>query len=123
MNKNMLNLGTILVLLICIATSCPFFGESAGNYDKNKVSTGNLLISTPDGLNISIQYLIPKTKTRHPAVILLHMLGKEDSSWNSFIPKLLDNGYAIYNMDLRGHGRSTRLKNGHGSFLYKHERK
>ncbi|MDD3013535.1 MAG: alpha/beta fold hydrolase [Candidatus Gastranaerophilales bacterium] len=89
------------------------------NSDKpipDDVNINEISILTRDNLNVSVKYYIPPTEGEKPAVILLHMLGKDKSSWNKFIPKLLENGYAVFNIDMRGHGRSTRIQDGHEIF-------
>jgi dienelactone hydrolase len=67
---------------------------------------------TRDNLNVSVKSYIPQSKEKLPVIFLVHMLGKDKTSWNKFIPKLLENNYAIFNIDMRGHGRSTKIKNG-----------
>ncbi len=41
-----------------------------------------------------------------PTVMLMHMLGSQRSAWLPLIPALLDAGYNVLNVDLRGHGES-----------------
>ncbi|MCE2471870.1 MAG: alpha/beta fold hydrolase [Anaerolineae bacterium] len=41
-----------------------------------------------------------------PALILLHMLNSRRGAWNPLIPDLHEAGYAILNIDMRGHGDS-----------------
>ena len=41
-----------------------------------------------------------------PALILLHMLNSKRGAWNPLIPDLQVAGYAILNVDMRGHGDS-----------------
>lgn len=44
--------------------------------------------------------------TDAPVIILLHMLNSSRSAYDPLIPDLLDAGYALLNIDLRGHGAS-----------------
>ena len=46
-----------------------------------------------------------------PAVLLLHGYGEDRSVWKDFSKQLLERGYAVMALDLRGHGES-RSKNG-----------
>lgn len=46
------------------------------------------------------------------AVVLGHMLSRDRKVWGNFPLKLLQKGYTILNIDLRGHGQST-IQNGH----------
>jgi pimeloyl-ACP methyl ester carboxylesterase len=48
-----------------------------------------------------------------PTVILLHMLGKDRSTWSNFASTLSQKeGYAVLSIDLRGHGESVKQNNG-----------
>lgn len=42
-----------------------------------------------------------------PALILLHMLGKDRSTWQDFAVRASKAGFAVLSIDLRGHGEST----------------
>ena len=46
-----------------------------------------------------------------PAVLLLHGYGEDRSVWKEFSKQLIDRGWAVMTLDLRGHGES-RMKNG-----------
>jgi pimeloyl-ACP methyl ester carboxylesterase len=46
-----------------------------------------------------------------PAVLLLHGYGEDRSVWTGFSKQLLERGWAVMTIDLRGHGQS-RMKNG-----------
>lgn len=47
-------------------------------------------------------------KEKFPTVLLIHGLGEERHSWDSFIQNyLLPKGFGVLNLDLRGHGEST----------------
>jgi pimeloyl-ACP methyl ester carboxylesterase len=46
-----------------------------------------------------------------PAVLLLHGYGEDRSVWKDFSKQLLEHGFAVMTLDLRGHGES-RTKNG-----------
>lgn len=48
----------------------------------------------------------PATTTDAPVILLLHMLNSNRAAYDPLIPDLLDAGYAILNIDLRGHGDS-----------------
>lgn len=71
-----------------------------------------ITVESRDGLNMIVQFYSPKAEDKYPTVLLVPMLGKTRSCWNNFIPVLLDNGFAACNVDLRGHGRSVRMKDG-----------
>ena len=82
----------------------------------NKVNIREITVESRDGLNMTVQFYYPKAKSKYPTVLLVPMLGKCSSSWNNFIPVLLDNGFAICSTCLRGHGRSVRMKDGREIF-------
>lgn len=43
-----------------------------------------------------------------PGVLLMHHGGAAKEAWAGFVPDLLDAGYAVLSVDLRGHGESGR---------------
>jgi len=45
-------------------------------------------------------------ETDAPVIMLLHMLNSSRAAWDPLIPELLDAGYALLNIDMRGHGES-----------------
>ena len=65
--------------------------------------------STSDDLTISGGWTLPKMeKDKFPAVILLHSLRSDRDNWilSSLWTELLEGGYAVLRIDLRGHGES-----------------
>ena len=82
----------------------------------NNVQTVNF--PTDDGVSIVATYYTPSkaisnNTTTTPTVILLHMLGKDRSTWNTFASTLSQKeGYAVLSIDLRGHGESVKQNNG-----------
>lgn len=61
--------------------------------------------TTADGETIAYQYY--SAAPGKPAVILLHMLRMDRTSWNDFASALNAKGYHVIVPDLRGHGQST----------------
>lgn len=63
-------------------------------------------IEAADGLVLVGDYykLQPLADQSRPAVILLHMIGSKRQSWSRLIPALLEAGYEVLTVDLRGHG-------------------
>lgn len=49
----------------------------------------------------------PAKADEAPAVILLHMYRSNRSKWDPLVPKLLDAGFAVLAVDMRGHGESV----------------
>ena len=90
-------------------------GSSTNN--NNNVQRVNFL--TDDGVSIIGSYYSPlkvvsnASSTTTPTVILLHMLGRDRSTWNAFASTLSQKeGYAVLSIDLRGHGESVKQNNG-----------
>ncbi len=77
-----------------------------------KFETIEVAFDAPDTSVELVGYLsIPpadKLKSRLPAlVILLHQANESSESWNTFRDELLQSGYAVFALDLRGYGLST----------------
>lgn len=60
--------------------------------------------TTSDGWNIVANYYPAPGN----AIILLHQLGSDKSSYTSFANELNSKGYAVVALDFRGHGESTK---------------
>jgi len=63
------------------------------------------LATTTDGN--SIAYQLYPNEPGSPGVILLHMLRRTRTDWDSVAQWLQENGYVVIVPDLRGHGQST----------------
>jgi len=105
-------LTSLILLSTSIISSCSVFSNPEGLIPDN-VRINEISIITKDNLCLSLKYYIPHSDRKLPTVLLIHMLGKDKSSWDKFIPKLLKNGYAVFAVDMRGHGRSTKIQGGH----------
>src|SRR3989339_138768 len=112
----MIALSGITLLSLCVLTSCGPDNSNNTQSGHMDIITSQLQVKTQDNLSLSVQYYFPKTEEKLPVVILLHMLDKDKSSWNQFIRPLLNNNYAVYAVDLRGHGRSIFMQNGETVF-------
>jgi pimeloyl-ACP methyl ester carboxylesterase len=65
-------------------------------------------ITAADGLTLAADYFPPRIDSDqpYPVVLLLHMIGSDRQSWSPLIPALLESGYAVLAVDLRGHGET-----------------
>ncbi len=67
-------------------------------------------LKTRDQFNVAAWYFAPKPPkvkgTQAPAILLLHMRGKDKSSWGGLPAKLVAEGFAVLAIDLRGHGET-----------------
>ncbi len=52
----------------------------------------------------------PLPKHRYPLLVLVHGLGGSQKEWASAVPSLVQAGYAVLALDLRGHGTSTQRR-------------
>ena len=73
----------------------------------------DISFTTPDGMHIVGSWIIPeaaaaKKSKKVPVVLLLHDYGLNRRDWNVFIPDLVEHGYGVLAIDLRGHGQSRR---------------
>ena len=80
------------------------YAEAASNYVKKEIKA-----VASDGFNIEGVLTYPKVKTQKefPTVILLHSLGYNSQWWEDLPNNLLEKGYAVLTVDLRGHGASV----------------
>lgn len=116
MNK-FADISFLSLLSVFVLSSCSFGGISSQSVSvpaNTKITDTS--IYTRDNLSLSVKYFIPETQEKPPVVILLHQFRKDKSSWNEFIPDLLKNGYAVYAIDMRGHGKSNKFKDGREIF-------
>lgn len=67
-----------------------------------------LVTVAKDGFMIKSTFTYPKSKTQKEfsTVVLLHSLGYNSQWWGDLQKDLLDKGYAVLAIDLRGHGKS-----------------
>ena len=90
----------ILTLVISFLNNCS--AEAAKNVTKD------YKVVTNDGFSINavLQYPKIKDKNNYSTVVLLHSLGYSSEWWENLPNELLNNGYAVLLIDLRGHGKS-----------------
>jgi dienelactone hydrolase len=118
----------ILILLSCLTSSLQLgnilsfkqaAAENSQSTTEEKVQHEKVVFLTEDGVSIAGTYYFPlqdksrrnETSSALPAAILLHMLGKDRSSWDMFPETLAQSGFVVLAIDLRGHGESV-LQNG-----------
>lgn len=71
------------------------------------VTVKDIEVHSSDGFVIKSTLEYPKNKTEFSTVVLLHSLGYSSEWWEDLPQRLLDNGYAVLKIDLRGHGKSV----------------
>jgi len=94
----------LIILLAMLVASLAFAGGKDCRF------------TTKDGVEIVGSLWMPD-RDHAPGVILLHMLGRDRSTWDDFAEKLANQGYAVVSIDFRGHGEST--KRGDSTLNYK----
>lgn len=74
-----------------------------------KVTKQDIKVVTKDGFSICATLEYPKIKGQreYSTVVLLHSLGYSSVWWETLPQELLDEGYAVLQIDLRGHGKSV----------------
>jgi len=91
----------ILALFFVLINTFACFAQ---NYTKK-----NLALTSSDGFNLRATLTYPKIKNKreYQTVVLLHSHGTDSTWWGDLPNSLLENGYAILTIDLRGHGFSV----------------
>lgn len=92
---------SLVVFLTVLSTMAPSWANERVTV---KASDGTVLVG-------DLYLPTPPAQQKAPLVILLHMLSRNRGDWQPYIPRLTAQGYAVFAMDLRGHGES--IKRGH----------
>lgn len=71
---------------------------------------GTVTFAGEQGLTLSAEYTPGKEKGN--GIVLLHMDGRSSEDWKHFAEKMGKDGFHVLALDLRGHGKSTRLPGG-----------
>lgn len=92
---------TILALVLFFTNTSVF---AAQNIVKKDISA-----QASDGFNLKATLMYPKNKEQKEfaTVVLLHSLGYNSQWWDSLPDELLSKGFAVLEIDLRGHGKSV----------------
>lgn len=96
---------SVLLLTVVAVTSV------AASPDAQSPQPERVTIVAGDELELVGNYFAPhlaEGETVAPGVLLMHHSGSRKESWGDFIQPLLDAGYAVLSVDLRGHGESGR---------------
>ena len=64
-------------------------------------------IAGAEGFSLAATFSDPDGESLRPGVLLLHMLGSNRHAWDGFAADLVQAGYAVLALDLRGHGDSV----------------
>ncbi|MBE7703235.1 MAG: alpha/beta fold hydrolase [Cyanobacteria bacterium SIG28] len=91
----------ILALFLCLINTPSYAAQAVMKKEVSAVAS--------DGFNLKAQFVYPKIKNQKefPTVVLLHSLGYNSQWWEDLPKLLLEKGYAVLTIDLRGHGESV----------------
>ncbi len=91
----------ILILTLFLLFLNPAFALSTVKKD--------ITVQSTDGFSIKANFEYPKVKGQKEfaTVVLLHSLGYSSQWWETLPKELLNCGYAVLKIDLRGHGKSV----------------
>ncbi|MDD3238149.1 MAG: alpha/beta fold hydrolase [Candidatus Gastranaerophilales bacterium] len=100
----------IIFIVVCIfTTSCAFGAALSKKVSKASI---DLEVETKDGFLLTSKLYMPKEKRKkYPLVVLLHSLGYSSAYWIDLQSKFNQAGFAVLEMDFRGHGKSIYTAN------------
>lgn len=93
----------IFKLEVDVSGSAMQKGESGGD----SFASRDIFFSASDGYQLSGTYSIPNIEGSVPAIILSHQFNSDRHDFDLFIPRLLNEGYAVLAYDTRGFGESA----------------
>jgi len=91
----------LFILSLFLFLINPAFSASSVNKELTVQSVDNFTIKA------TLSYPKVKGKKEFPTIVLLHSLGYSSAWWENLPQELIDDGYAVLNIDLRGHGKSV----------------
>ena len=87
-----------LIALVCLTLG--FLARASG-----PPSHQGITLARADAILAADFY--PASDSDAPVIMLLHMLNSSRAAWDPLIPDLSAAGYAVLNIDMRGHGESS----------------
>ena len=95
------NILIILTLFLFFINTCAYAAPS--------VTKKEYRVPAQDKFNLKATLTYPKIKTQKEfsTVVLLHSIGYNSQWWGELPKELLNKGYAVLTVDLRGHGESV----------------
>ncbi len=100
---------TVMKKIVLIILALFLFLTNTSVQAAQKVVKKDISAQTSDGFNMKAELAYPKVKGQRefPTVVLLHSLGYNSQWWGTLPEELLEKGYAVVTIDLRGHGKSV----------------
>ena len=87
----------VIVVLLCLLHMRPLAAQDPPAHE-------TVTLQAADDTSLAADFYAASDQA--PVLILLHMLNSQRSAYEPLIPDLQEAGYAILNVDLRGHGES-----------------
>ena len=93
---------TFIITLLLLFLNCAFAADI-------KTVTKDYKVVTTDKFSMTATLEYPKIKNKNTfsTVVLLHSFGYDSEWWENLPDELLNKGYAVLKIDLRGHGKSV----------------
>lgn len=108
---------TLLVLLALIAPAAMTSAQTPVPSDSARLP---VTVQAHDGLTLNGQYSPTTAQVPEegaPTVLLLHMLRSNLSSWDALVPSLVEAGFNVLAVDLRGHGNTGGMQNWNAALI------
>ena len=96
-----------LILFITLLILVPTVSFAQDDAKKKKVAYVSITYETKDSFVIKSKLFYPLfPKKVYPMVVMLHSIGYSSEYWGSLAKQFTNNGIAVLEIDLRGHGQS-----------------
>ena len=98
------------LFIICFITALcilPIMTADAAEKKASKSKSVDIEYETADKFLINATLTYPKEKGKvYPVIVLLHSIASSSNDWDGIPQKFNEAGFAVLNVDLRGHGKS-----------------
>ena len=93
------SLPAFLLVMALIGAALPAYAQETPQPQR-------VTLIAPDGLTLVGTFAPGSESGSAPAVLLLHQLSSRKEAWSPLTPALLEAGYAVLAVDMRGHGET-----------------
>ncbi|MFC1476169.1 alpha/beta hydrolase [Candidatus Zixiibacteriota bacterium] len=102
---------TRIVLIGLLAAALGLAAADQGRAQR-RIMPSLIAITAPDSSIIYADLHVPRdtAATKYPLIALMHMYDRGRSDFEKLIPLLLEQNWAVLNVDLRGHGKSASVR-------------
>ena len=96
-----------LILIITLLLLTPTLSFASTNTNKKKVGYVSITYETKDSFVIKSKLFYPLfPKKVYPIVVMIHSIGYSSEYWGELTQEFTNNGIAVLQIDMRGHGQS-----------------